>query len=262
MSKITVCAEREETKTITIPDINNINRDVSVKVFEYNPIPGVDVIVETDYLGNIYIKHTIDKNVIYYIVSLDSSEISGISLTRIKNPLIFKKNLEDAEHLKNEVRSGTIKASNSTLSGRAYESLKEMNDEEREDYMLKNDFASFDPGFHERKYFWVQYDEDDEPLEGEEDDTFYLNGVTENDPSGIIYSELLSLSPGSFDTLLIQGDTSSKSVLSNIERIDGYCTSRLTMYTLGFCRVNFVTSSVTSRLCMNPEGDLLFKKIS
>jgi hypothetical protein len=262
MSKITVCTEREETKTITIPDINNINQDVSVKLFEYDPIPKVDVVIETDYLGNIYIKHTLDKKVVHYIVSLDSSENSGIILTRIKNPSIFKKNLEDAEYLKSQVKSGIIKASNSTLSGRAYESLKDMNDEEREDYILKNDFASFDPGFHERKYFWVQYDENDEPLEGEEDDTFYLNGVSDNDPSGIIYSKLLSLSPGSFDTLLIQGDISSKSVLSNIERIDGYCTSRLTIYTLGFCRVNFVTSSVTSRLCMNSENELLFKKIS
>lgn len=262
MSKITVCREREETKTITIPDINNINQDVSVKIFEYDPIPKVDVVVETDYLGNIYIKHTIDDKVIYYIVSLDPSESTGIVLTRIKNPSIFKNNLKDAEHLKNEVKSGIIKASNSTLSGRAYESLKDMNDEEREDYMLKNDFASFDPGFHEQKYFWVQYDENDEPLEGEEDNTFYLNGVSENDSSGILYSELLSLSPGSFDTLLIQGEISSKSVLSNIERIDGYCSSRLTMYTLGFCRVNFVTSSIMSRLCMNPDGELLFKKIS
>ncbi len=218
--------------------------------------------IQTDYLGNIYIKNNNDN--VYYIVSLDSSLDSGIELIRIKNPNRFRKNCEDHTHLTKQVRSGTIKASNSTLMGRAYESLTDMTDEEREEYMSMNDFSSYDLGFHERKYFWVQYKEEDEPLEEEEDDGFYLNGVSNGDTGvGIMYSDLLSLTSGSFDTILIQGDIISKNVVSNVERIDGYCTQRLSIHSSGHFRTNFMDTTKMARLCIDPTTkDLVMRKIN
>ena len=108
-------------------------------------------------------------------------------------------------------------------------------------------------------------------MEGEEDDGFYLNGISEGSQQGMVYSELLSLNPGTFDTILIQGDTTSKNVVSTTERIDGYCTARLTVYTSGHFRPNFMDSSRLSRLCIvnqpksnNPEESemiLIVKKV-
>jgi hypothetical protein len=265
MSKILVCVETEKNDNINVLDVNNNSKSIDVKVFEYQPEKDTYAIIQTDYLGNIYIKQTNNNDDIYYIVSLDSNEDSGscIELIRIKNPNIFRKNLEDEAHLKKSVRSGDIKASGSTLMGRAYETITDMTEEEREDYIIKNDFCSFDPGFDERKYFWVQYKDNDEPLEGEEDDGFYLNGISNNEnETGIMYSDLLFLTPGTFDTLLIEGNTTSKNVVSTVERVDGYCTKRLTIYTSGHFRTNFIDNSKMARLCINPQTkELTMKKI-
>lgn len=264
MSKITVCLEEEETKTVTVNDVNNVPQLVEMKLFEYQPQKDMNVVVQADCLGNVYIKNL--SNNVYYIVSLDVDLDPGIELIRIKSPDRFRKNFENHNHLTKSVRSGTIKASNSTLMGRAYESLVDMTDEDREEYMAKNDFSSYDLGFRERKYFWVQYKEEDEPLEEEEDDGFYLNGISVSDPttngtSGIMYSDLLSLTPGSFDTILIQGDIFSKNVVSNVERVDGYCTQRLTVYSSGHFRTNFMNTIKMARLCVDPvTKDLVMKK--
>lgn len=240
MSKIMICCN------------DNISDDKSLE----------HVFLQTDYLGNIYLKYN-DK---YYIVSLDSYTESGIELNRIYNVNIFRKNLLESQFLKDAVKKGIIKTNSSSLSGRAYESLNDMNDEEREEYISKNDFSCFDASFHERKYFWVQYNEEDEPTEGDEDSNFYLNGIAENTcHDGIQYSDLLSLNTGSFDTILIKGDTTSKKVISNTERIDGYCTARLTVYTSGHFRTNFIDSSKMGRLCISnsdKDADIVIKKIS
>jgi len=280
MSRITVCIEEEKKDTIKVFDENNVERIVDVKVLEYLPQKDEKVYLQTDYQGNIYLKH----NDQYYIVSLDSYTDSGVELNKIYKVDAFRKNLMESQFLQRAVRSGVIKANNSSLAGRAYESLNDMTDDEREEYMAKNDFSNFDPGYHERKYFWVQYKEDDEPLEGEEDDSFYLNGISEGSypdqkqalvqgqGQGMMYSDLLSMSPGSFDTILIQGDTASKRVISNTERVDGYCTARLTVYTSGHFRPNFMDSSKMGRLCVETkpkvgkpdetESMLVVKKIS
>lgn len=246
MSKISVCIEEEKSETIKVFDENNVERSVDVKVTEYHPQKEESVYIQTDYLGNIYLKH----NDQYYTVSLDSYQPSGVELNKIEKPNIFRKNLIESRFLRDAVKSGVIKANNSSLAGKAYESMSDMTEEELDDYMTKNDFSSFDSSFHERKYYWVQYNEEDEPLEGEEDDGFYLNGISEDSQQGMVYSDLLSLSPGTFDTILIQGDTTSKGVISTTERIDGYCTARLTIYTSGHFRPNFMDSSRLSRLCI------------
>jgi hypothetical protein len=260
MSNICVCIEEKKNE-------NNID-SIDVKyVTEYRPQKGETVYMQTDYMGNIYLKH----NDQYYIVSLDSYHPSGVELNRIEKPNIFRKNLIESRFLKDAIKSGVIKANNTSLTGKAYESINDMTDEEHSDYMTKNDFSSFDSSFYERKYYWIQYKEEDELLEGEEDDGFYLNGISEGSQQGMMYSELLSLNPGTFDTILIQGDTTSKNVVSTTERIDGYCTARLTVYTSGHFRPNFMDSSRLSRLCIvnqpksnNPEESemiLIVKKV-
>lgn len=250
MSKISVCVEEEKTEIIKVFDENNVERSVDVKVTEYLPQKNEEVYVQTDYMGNVYLKH----NDQYYTVSLDSYHPSGVELNKIEKPNIFRKNLIESRFLKDAVRSGVIKANNSSLAGKAYESMSDMTEEELDDYMAKNDFSSFDSSFHEKKYYWVQYNEEDEPMEGEEDDGFFLNGISDGpQQQGIMYSDLLALSPGTFDTLLLQGDTSSKNVISSIERVDGYCTARLTVYTSGHFRPNFMDSSKLSRLCVTMQ---------
>lgn len=329
MSKITVYQERI------------INEQNKIK-YEYIPINGNNyACIQTDYLGNIYIKY---KD-IYYIVSLDISAESGIQLTQIIKPNCFRNNLLEIKNISENVRTGIINSGNQTLRGRVYETLNDMDDEEREDYMLKNDCSSYDPGFYERKYFWVQYQEEDEPIEGEIDDSFYMNGIVYNNKlnqeseqvsqinesiseelkieelqidnntniddnidlcdlndelkddvkcymeekkiikndistannkikvkinenitsnntiNGIMYSDLLSLTPGTFDTILIEGDITSNRVVSSIERVDGHCSARLTLYTSGIFRANFIDISKFSKLCIDFESNQLITKL-
>lgn len=209
--------------------------------------------LQTDYLGNIYLKY----HDTYYFVNLDSSLAHGVELSLVINPETFKKNLlEMQSHVKN-VKSGEIRSGSQTLRGRIYESLNEMTEDERDEYMMKNDGSVYDPQFKERDYFWVQYKQDDELLEDELDDSYFING-SHNEVAGnygIMYSELLCLSPGSFDTILISGDLTSKNVVSNVERVDGYCTCRLTVYETGHMRTNFIDSSKLGILCLDQDQD-------
>src|SRR5437016_14373673 len=125
MSRIIVCTESEEQKKITIDDVNNIPRSLNVKVCQYHPQKDINVVIQTDYLGNIYIKHiynSLSANVPskglssdkdnknneekdkYYIVSLDSYTDPGVILTPIKNPNNFRNNLLDCPHLAKSVK--------------------------------------------------------------------------------------------------------------------------------------------------------------
>lgn len=267
MSLITVCIEHEKTKTVRTYDENNVEHCDEIKIVEYIPQNNEKVFVQTDFMGNIYLKHG-DQ---YYTVSLDSYQPSGVELNLINKPDIFRMNLVESKYLRDAVKSGVIKANSSSLAGKAYESMTDMTEEDMDEYMSKNNFSNFDTSFHEKKYYWIQYKEEDEPMEEEENDEFYLNGISEGSQPGIMYSDLLSYSSGSFDTIMIQGDTASKNVVSTTERIDGYCVARLTIYTSGHLRSNFMDSSKLSRLCVeqkpkegNPEtmiASLVVKKI-
>ncbi len=220
--------------------------------------------LQTDYLGNIYLKHH-EK---YYFVGLDSALGHGVELSHVVNPDTFKRNLLEMRSIVNNVKSGEIRSGNQTLRGRVYESLNEMTEDERDEYMMKNDGSVYDPQFKERDYFWVQYKQDDELLEDEQDDTYFINGYqtetsVENGCYGIIYSELLCLTPGSFDTILIDGDLMSKNVASNVERIDGYCTCRLTVHETGHMRTNFIDVSKLGILCINSAtSELIVEKFT
>lgn len=214
--------------------------------------------IQVDYFGNIFLKYRDD----YYLVFTDCDSETGVSLTKIKNPDRFRKNLIDNAHLPKCFKSGKIQLSSQTLKGRVNQSLNDMDDEEREEYMLKNNFYSNDPNYREKEYFWVSYDDKDEPLEDEEDDGYYLNGVispeeVEEGEVGIVHSDLLMVSPGSFDTILISGSMDSKHVVSTCERIDGYCVTRLTIWTDGLFRCNFVESEKVSKLSIDSSSDEL-----
>ena len=211
------------------------------------------VYIQTDYLGNIYIKHEKD----YYTISLDAYLPAGIELNKISKPDIFRKNYSEYQFLKKEIKSGTIKPSETTLAGKAHNLMNEMSEEEYADYMEKNEYSNYDAMFEEKKHYRIELKEDSDVLEGTIDDNFYLHGVVdENELSqGIIYSDLLSFNPGTFDVILINGEKSSNNIISVIERIDGYYTARLTIYTKGIFKSNFMDKQILAKLIIKPASD-------
>jgi hypothetical protein len=264
MSKIIVSHQVETHKIFKIFDVTDTKRDVDVVLFEFIP-QDASVYLHADYLGNIYLKHINNEDKsksTYYIVTPDAYSESGIELTPIKNPDTFRKNLLESEFLKQNVKRGEIKANKITLRGKAYKSINDMSADEKEEHADSNEFFALDDTFKESQYYWVNYKEDDKPYEGECDESFYINGAVNEDEKmiGIVYSDLLSLTSGTFDTILIQGDDGSKNVVSTVERIDGYCSTRLTFYTSGIMRVNFIDKVRDVRLCINPTTGELFTK--
>jgi len=242
-------------------DTDETNETNETKHTKTSFTPNGFAYLQTDYLGNIYLKH----NDSYYFVNLDSASDHGIELSLVVNPDTFRKNLAEMGQMVKDVKSGEIRSGTQTLRGRIYESLNEMTEDERDDYLQKNDGSVYDPLFKERDFFWVQYKQDDELLEDEQDDTFFINGFHDESIGnyGIMYSDLLCPSPGSFDTILIDGDLTSKNVVSNVERVDGYCTCRLTVYGSGHLRTNFIDVSKIGILCLDPmTSQLIVEKYS
>jgi hypothetical protein len=228
------------------------------------------LLVHVDYFGNIYLKYHSD----YYIVSLDHEIETGIELTKIRNQEIFRKQLEESKHVMDNIKSGIIRSEKLTLAGKAHNSLNAMNDEEKVNFLELNEFMSHDEHYNEKKFFWVNYkknidgiddaDSEDEYLD-DDGEKFYLNGmIDENelcDCNGMIYSDMLALSAGSFETILINGNMASKNVISNTEKIDGHCTSRLTIYSSGHFRSNFIDRVKVARVFVDETGDLFMKKL-
>jgi hypothetical protein len=271
MNRITVCEQIEKKSKTKIFDVTDKEREVEIILFEFKPLKDI-VIPQVDYSGNLYLKHVIeqktsnndekghDEKSVYYMISLDQYSETGIDLTPIKNPNTFRKNLLESGFSKNNVRSGEIKTNKTTLRGKAYKSLKNMSSEEREEHEDSHEYFLFDDTFKESQYYWVQYKEEDQNYEDEYDNTFYINGAhEENDQNakidsknktGLTYSDLLILTSPSFDSILIQGDERSESVISTVERCDGSCFSRLTLYTSGFIKINFIDKIREARLCM------------
>lgn len=210
--------------------------------------------LECDYLGNIYFNY---KNN-YYLVSLDNYFKFGIELIKIKNINYFKNMLKENEHVKSNYKSSKIYSSLDTLSGKAYEKITDMNEEEREEYLMKNDYMTHDSSFTEKKYYWLKDDNS-----SEDNDIFTLNGIINLEDSklegstGIILSKLLSPTSGTFDVILMNGKLNSKHVVSSIERSDGSYSSRLTVYTSGDLRTNFIDVSKYSKLCIDKDDILV-----
>jgi hypothetical protein len=245
------------------------------------------VYVQTDYLGNIYIKHTKNDTMKYYIVSLDPSINSGIELTLIAKPDSFRNNLLEMQQCVKNISAGTIRSSELTLRGKVHDSLENIDVfEDKEEYMNKHKFNTFDESFVENKYYWVKHDENDSDDEDEigtfnQYDPYYLNGIAnineinlkehnqyldqdqdqyQDQAQGIIFSDLLSTNPGTFDTIFIIGDSDANHVISSVERKDGQCVSRLTIYSSGQFRCNFIDTIKYSYLCINTDTNELVVK--
>ena len=132
-----------------------------------------------------------------------------------------------------------------------------MTDEERDEYMDKNEYSLNMAECEEKRHFWVKYENMEELEEGDQDDGFYINGAVDyidiknGSCQGIVYSELLATTHGSFEIILIDGDIGSKRVISNTEHINGYSTSHLIIYTSGKLRANFIDINMISVLCFD-----------
>lgn len=266
MSKIEVSKKFEKKDTTTVYDIEGTERIVDVILHEYIVQGDHTVYLQVDYYGNIYLKHIFGDRTVYYIVSLDPDDAIGVCLTPIKSPNIFRQNLIESELSEKVVKKGVIHAKTQSLRGMVNKSLRDMNDEQQEEYLENNEFANFDTSFVESEYYWAKYNDDDKVDKDEYDDRFYLNGVSaesEQKTIGIVYSDLLTFTEGTFDTILIQGDYDSHNVVSTIERIDGYCTNRLTVYSSGHFKANFIDRAKYSRLCIDEDtSELVLNKTS
>jgi len=213
-----------------------------------------------DLIGNIFI-HSIDRDAknsnhadpdechsghSYYWLTITNDSPELVPLT--KNYRRFRKNYVDHIGMKNQIRCGKIVSGKSTLKGIAMKEINKMDDNER----TNMDFNNFDDTFVERSYYNVLYNDpqdidEDDPQDERFDpdgDMFYLNGC--DHPNGIQYAPIMMTSPGSFDTILIDGTDNSKNVVSSIERIDGYCVYRMTIYTNGLLKINIIGSIVKS----------------
>lgn len=238
---------------INIYNIKKSN-DTSLSVEKY--LPTDQCSVEVDYLGNIFLVH----NDVYYYVTIDPADKhNNVTLNIIKNVEYYRNNLKENEHLEKHFKSGIIRSGKGTLCGKVYDSIHNMNEEELQEYIMYNEYGTCDLNFIEKKYYWTQYENIDEQLEDDSNIEFYLNGVIkreESNKNGIFISELLMSAENSFDTILIHGNKTSKKVLSTIERIDNYCSIRLTIYTDGIFRINFIDSVVYYRLCVDEHNKL------
>ena len=207
--------------------------------------------IEIDYNGNVYILY--DDT--YYIISLDQENINGLELIKIYNSKYYQDIYNENKHLFENMKMGNIISGNTTLSGKIYDQLNDMTQEEKDNYSLKNNYDFNDPQFIEKSYYRVQYDETDE----DENIVFCLSGIDiKNEQKGLILSKLLVPYPCSFDTIYIDGDINSKNVLSSSERIDGFCSYRLTIYSSGYLRCNFIDKVILSKLYID-NTDLVVK---
>lgn len=261
MSLITLFNEHINTVVNTTTDINGNEKQFEKQTITYSENIDQHALLHIDLLGNTYLKYN-DK---YYIVSIDEYAPSGIELTKIKNPDIFRRRLIEEQNLRKGIKSGKINSNNTTLRGKAFESISNMTDEEKSDYLEKNEYLVSDNHCEEKKYFWVKYAEEDQYDEDDIEDGFYFNEiVNESDVGvipGIVHSDLLSPVPGSFEVIMIQGDVGSKRVVSNISKIDGFCSANLTVYTSGKMKTSFMSSTKLARLCLDDNNEIITKLI-
>lgn len=233
----------------------------SVKIFRYtddnknvlNEYTDTYATVEIDYNGNVYLL----CNNIYYIVLLDIDNINGLELIKINNTQYYIDIFNENKHLFTDAIMGVIVSGDRTLSGKIYDQLNDMTDEDKSNFSFKNNYDfSHDPQFIESKYYRVKYDH-----EYTDDNIVYrLNSVSKDGKQkGIVLSRLLSPSCSSFDTLYIDGELISKNVVSSSERIDGCCSSRLTIYSSGYIRCNFIDKVIMSKLCIVDDSILTVK---
>lgn len=271
MSLITIYTEQINNVESKYVDIDGNEKLETKQIITYSEVTDQYVKLHIDILGNTYLKH----NETYYIVSIDEYIPSGVELTKIKNPNIFRKRLIEENNLKQGMKIGKINNNNTTLRGKASESISNMTDEEKNEHMEQNEYLANDGCCEEKKYFWVKYNDGKEIFDGDDEDDdfdegFYFNdlvnesdiGVTDvTDVQGIIHSDLLSPVPGSFEVIMIHGDIGSKRVVSSISKIDGYWSAILTVFTSGKLKSNFTYKTILARLCLDSNNEIIVKPI-
>ena len=212
-----------------------------------------------DYHGNVYLVY----NDITYLISLNTDKSSSpIELLPIKNINIFKKHyLNNIQHESNK-KCGKIILSNNTLKGKASENIDKMTDEEREDYIMKNEYFTFDISMYEKNYYRIKNDDDNSDDDNDiliEDNvndeyTFNQHSYSQN---CINFAELLCPSYSTYNTIYIDGNLSSKNVITTIEKKNNYCPFIITIYSTGYIRANFIERSIMTKLMYNETINLL-----
>lgn len=204
----------------------------------------INVELLCDHVGNIYIKF----NGLYYYVYIDSDKVEFVML---KNIDIFKNNLIENKNTL-DIKYGKIKPSPGTLRGKVIGTLNDLPEDEK----YEVDFSSYDYTFDERGYYTIIRNTEQEDNEDNDDNNdnndidcsyeifpFDINGIDET--KEIQIADIMMTSPCTHDTIIIQGDHESNNVISTIERKDGYCVRRLTVYTDGYLKINNVGDSIT-----------------
>tara|TARA_B110000908_G_C10256667_1_gene456026 strand:- start:2893 stop:3600 length:708 start_codon:yes stop_codon:yes gene_type:complete len=209
--------------------------------------------IEIDYNGNVYILY----NNTYYIISLEQDNINGLELIKIDNSRYYQDMYNENKHLFGNMMFGNILSGETTLSGKVHSQLNDMTQDEKDIYSLKNNYDFNNTQFIENTYFRVHKNESDE--NEDENILFHLNGIDiKNEHKGLTLSKLLIPYSCSFDTIYIDGEIISKNVISSSERIDGYCSSRLTIYSSGYFRCNFIDKVILSKLYID-DTNLVIK---
>ncbi len=213
-----------------------------------------NVIVFGDYIGNIYLK---SPNNLYYYLYISSNCIQLISLS---NSIIckLKQHLADNIHVKKYVRYGNITPREESLRGKAMTAMKKYNNSAKSSL----NYSSFDDTFIERCYYSVTFDknnnknddddgddDDDDDDDDNENDNYDINGIANDSYSDetnekIHIANFMMESPGTYDTIFINGDIESKHVTSTIEKANGCSPIRLTIYSTGIFKVNIIGESI------------------
>ncbi len=207
-----------------------------MKIFGTNV--DVSCTLMVDHIGNICLKYKDN----YYYVYVDDARIDFVHLKNVQN---LRKQLNCNNDIISIVKrqSKKIIASDETLRGKTMKYIDDMQDTDK----YTSDFSSYDSTFVERMYYnLLDVDTccDDEDTF---DDTlpFYVNLMVGDSTDEIEFADILMEHPASHDTIVMRGNCESTNVCATIERKDGFCARRLTIYTDGFMKINNVGDKIT-----------------
>jgi hypothetical protein len=176
-------------------------------------IDSEDIKIFYDYLGNIFLNY---ENSYYYFDITDELE-----LLKINNIDLYKKYLEDNNHIKNTTK-GEIFQSKQTLKGTTNDYIKG-NDEITDN--------SIDHKYYESKFYHMKYDkiEEDHFMNLNDDDS-YINC------DSLTLCNFAFLNPPSYDMIYMEDNI----VLATVENKTGFCTKRITIHSNNKIRLYFV----------------------
>lgn len=172
-----------------------------------------------DFKGNLF---AIYDNKYYYVMIDDESGLCFEKINHIEKFI----NVDDYNK-----KIGQIQSGNTTLRGKVLENLNNKDEEEIQD-MDMYDYNNYYP---EKSLFYLQNNEEENSdCESIDDESFNING--EYLDKSILSFETI----GSFDVVVIEGSLTSKFVVFTMERSNGICCKRLTIFTDGIFKVNYI----------------------